>query len=467
MWKLASRASLLAFTILATVHCGSGNENPTGGTGAAGGTGGTGGTGSTGGNGGTGGTGATGGNGGTGGTGGGECMTTDKAIRFGKLVNPEDGSVIDNAIVVTHEDRISYVGTDEKQIPCGASVIDWTAYTGLPGLVDAHVHFSYQTDQEPGTLPWSRVTWLVNNDPYKYMDLARGAALATLKTGVTTTIDKGGRDFLLMNLRDEIKAGKTPGPRVFTAMGGISNYKYPNSVPAQELKAWVQLLVLRGADIVKVWADKCTDQTLECSPTFTYDELKLLVDTAHEEGLPIAIHAYHQDTAKLAIMAGPDSIEHPEGLDTVDCGNMIDRGTIYVPTIDHNRYYKDNLAFFGYAPDLEQKFEAYIQDNLASATQAHLVGVKMAMGSDAVFTGFGENTKELAWFVQAGMTPLEALRAATIHGAESIGAQNEIGKVAVGYYADIIAVEGDPLADINVVINGVRKVMMGGRVAEF
>ena len=84
-----------------------------------------------------------------------------------------------------------------------------------------------------------------------------------------------------------------------------------------------------------------------------------------------------------------------------------------------------------------------------------------------MITGFGENTRELAWFVQAGMTPLEALRAATIHGAESIGVQNEVGKVAVGYYADIIAVEGDPLADINVVINDVRKVMMGGKVADF
>ena len=89
------------------------------------------------------------------------------------------------------------------------------------------------------------------------------------------------------------------------------------------------------------------------------------------------------------------------------------------------------------------------------------------MGSDAVFTGFGQNTRELTWLVQAGMTPLEAIRAATIHGAESIGVQDEVGKVAVGYYADIIAVEGDPLEDINVVIDGVREVMMGGRVAEF
>lgn len=455
MWKTASRRSLFAFTILAAVHCGPGNESTTGGT--------TGTTSTTG----TGGAGGTGGTGGAGGTGGGECTSNDKAIRLGKLVNPEDGSVIDQAIVVIHEDRISYVGVDEKQIPCGASVIDWSAYTGLPGLVDSHVHFTYQTDQEPGTVPWSRVTWLLNNNAYKVLDLARGAARETLKTGVTTAIDKGGRDYILNNLRAEIMSGKTLGPRMYNSIGGISNYKYPAALTSQELVGWVQLQVLRGADLVKVWADQCSDQTLQCAPTFTYDELKLLVDTSHQEGLPIAIHAYHEDTAKLAIMAGPDSIEHPEGLDAVDCGNMIDMGTIYVPTIDHNRYYKENLEFFGYAPELEEQFDAYIQENLASATQAHQLGVKISMGSDAVFTGFGQNTRELTWLVQAGMTPLDALRAATIHGAESIGVQNEVGKVAVGYYADIIAVEGDPLTDINVVINGVREVMMGGRVAEF
>ncbi len=457
MWKIASHTSLLAFTILATIHCGPGNGNTTGAGGSGSGAGGSGsGAGS-----------SSSGTGGTGGTGGSECTTDDKAIRLGKLVNPEDGTVIDKAIVVIHEDRISYVGADENQIPCGASVIDWSAYTGLPGLVDAHVHFSYQTDGEPGTLPWSRVSWLHSNNPHKLLDLARGAAVATLKTGVTTTIDKGGRDYILNNLRAEITSGKTQGPRMFNSIGGISNYKYPASVPADELKGWVQYQALRGADLLKVWADKCTDQTLECMPTFTFEELKLLVDTAHAEGLPIAIHAYHQDTAKLAIMAGPDSIEHPEGLDAVDCGNMIDMGTVYVPTIDHNRYYQDNLAFFGYAPELDAKFEAYIQENLASAAQAHKLGVKIAMGSDAVFTGFGQNTRELSWLVQAGMTPLEAIRSATIHGAESIGVQNEVGKVAVGYYADIIAVEGDPLTDINVVINGVREVMMGGRVAQF
>ncbi len=454
MWKTAFRGSLLALGMLAAVHCGSENQASSSSGGTTGGTGGT--AGST-----TGGAG-----GGTGGANGGECMSNDKAIRLGKLVNPHDGTVIEKAIVVVHDDRISYVGVDEKEIPCGASVIDWTAFTGLPGLVDAHVHITYQTDQAPGTDPWTHGWWLLNNDPYAFMDLTRGAALATLKTGVTTVIDKGGVDFILNLLRKEITSGKTPGPRMYSSLGGISNYKYPTTWTPEELKSQVKMQVLRGADLLKVWADECSDDTLECSPKFTFEDLKLLVDTAHAEGLPIAIHAYHEDTAKLAIMAGPDSLEHAEGLDAADFGVMSSMGTVYVPTIDHNRYYKDNLELFGYAPEMAAKFDAFIQDNLATAAGAHKAGVKIAMGSDAVFTGFGQNTRELSWLVQAGMTPLDALRAATINGAESIGVQNEVGKVAVGYYADIIAVEGDPLADINVVINDVRKVMMGGKVAD-
>ncbi|EYF00258.1 amidohydrolase [Chondromyces apiculatus DSM 436] len=445
---------MLAFPFLAAVHCGQENEGTPGGTTSTTtppptttGTGGAG--------------------GGTGGAGGGECTTTDQAIRLGKLVDPEDGSVTDNAIVVVHEDRIAYVGTDATQIPCGATIVDWSAYTGLPGLIDAHVHFSYQTDEEPGTLPWERSRYLADNEPYTLMELARAAATATLKTGVTSAFDKGGYEFLSVALRAELASGETLGPRFFGANGGVYNFEYPGSLPLALLKSWVQQHKLRGSDLIKVWADQCSDQTLECSPTFTFDELKLVVDTAHDEGLPIAIHAYHGDTAKLAIMAAPDSIEHPEGIDAVDCGTMIDNGTIYIPTIDHNRYYSDNLDFFGYPPEKEAEFAEYIQENLASAAMAHQLGVQIAMGSDAVFTGFGQNTRELTWLVQAGMTPLEALRAATINGAQSMGLHDKIGRVAVGYYADIIAVEGDPLTDINVVINNVREVMVGGRVADF
>jgi imidazolonepropionase-like amidohydrolase len=374
--------------------------------------------------------------------------------------------VLEDALVLVHADRITYVGTDEAEIPCGAEVVDWSAFTGLPGIVDAHTHLRYQTDNEPNTTPWERASYLVASEPAKMAELSRQAAEKALKVGVTTVIDKGAGGSagagIIAKLRDDIAAGQIVGPRIFTAGVGIGN----GGASPQQIRNFVKAQVAAGNDLIKVWADSCSDDTLVCAPNFTYEKLAAAVDEAHLHGKSIAIHAYHADTAKLAIMAGPDTLEHPEGLDGVDFMDMNALGITYVPTIDHNRYYKDNLDFFGYDPGLAAEFDAYIALNLASASGAHAAGVTIAMGSDAVFTGFGENTRELEWFIQAGMTPLEALRAATITGAYTIDREHELGRVAVEYYADIIAVDGDPLTDITVVINGISGVMKGGKVVD-
>jgi imidazolonepropionase-like amidohydrolase len=393
---------------------------------------------------------------------GGPCVSEEKAIKLGRLVSPHDGSVIEGAIVIAQGERISYVGADQAQIPCGAEVVDWSAFTGLPGLVDSHTHFAYQSDGAADMTPWQRAFWLHNNAPLVLMDLARKAALKTIKTGVTTAIDKGAGpyNYIVRGLRQEIAAGQTPGPRLFIANQGVSF----QNLSIEMIQARIQQDVLGGADLIKVWADSCSDATLTCTPNFSFKELKAAVDEAHALGKPIAIHAYHADTAQLALMAGPDMIEHPEGLGASDFNEMIVMGTTYVPTIDHNRYYKDNYVWFKYPDTLPAQLDAFIQLNVKTLSEAHAAGVTIAMGSDAVFTGFGENTRELTWLVQGGMSPVEALAAATINGAASIGVDHEIGKVAVGYYADIIAVEGDPLTDINAVINGVRGVMKGGQL---
>lgn len=390
------------------------------------------------------------------------CESDLRAVKLARLIDPADGSVLEPAIVIVHEERVVALETDEAEIPCGAEVVDWSGYTGVPGLVDAHTHFIYQTDDEPGTFPWQRSWWLFQNSPETLAELARQAAEETIKLGVTTAIDKGAGpgDDLVAELRDAIAAGEVTGPRIYSAGYGISG-----PVPSiAVMKGWIQQNVADGADLIKVWADNCSDDTLTCSSKFTFEQLKAAVDEAHALGRPIAIHAYHADTAKLAIMAGPDSLEHPEGLDTIDFMDMIAMGVTYVPTIDHNRYYKDNLAYFGYEPGKAAEFEAYIALNLATANQAHLAGVDIAMGSDAVFSGFGENTRELEWFIEAGMTPLQALRAATIAGAASIGVEHEVGRVAVGYFADIVAVDGDPLTDVGVLIGNVHGVMKSGVV---
>jgi imidazolonepropionase-like amidohydrolase len=198
--------------------------------------------------------------------------------------------------------------------------------------------------------------------------------------------------------------------------------------------------------------------------TYTFEEMKAAVDTAHQFGKKIAIHSYGPDGARDAVRAGTDSLEHATDMDDATIREMAKRGTFYVPTIDHNRYYLDNGDKIGYAQGYKERLQAFIPRNLETARKAFKAGVKFAMGSDAIYTMFGENTHELGWFVKAGMTPEQALRTATTNGAELLGKEHELGAVALGYFADLVAVEGDPLADINVVLNHVQWVMKDGAV---
>jgi hypothetical protein len=143
---------------------------------------------------------------------------------------------------------------------------------------------------------------------------------------------------------------------------------------------------------------------------------------------------------------------------------MVRRGTVWVPTIDHNRYYVEAKDEFGFEPDTIPPLKAYIEKNLESTRRAFKAGVKIGMGSDAVYTMFGQNTRELGWFVKAGMTPAQALASATTIPAALLGQEQTLGALAPGFFADIVAVDGDPLADVNVLIDKVRWVMKGGAV---
>jgi imidazolonepropionase-like amidohydrolase len=153
-------------------------------------------------------------------------------------------------------------------------------------------------------------------------------------------------------------------------------------------------------------------------------------------------------------------------MDDATIAEMVHRGTFYVPTIDHNRWYVEHISIFRWDNEkqIADGLNDYIQRNVETARRAFKAGVKFAMGSDALFTMCGENTRELGWFVKLGMTPKQALATATTNAATLLGKENELGAIAPGYYADVVAVEGDPLADINAVINSVRWVMKGGAV---
>jgi imidazolonepropionase-like amidohydrolase len=396
---------------------------------------------------------------------------TFKAVRFGKLWDGK-GKVWTNAIVLVDGDRIKNVTTDAAAIPAGAETIDLSKYTGLPGLIDVHTHMTIYTDETPGA-PMLKQT--INVNPGYAVFVARKGALRTLEAGVTTVRDLGADQYMDIAMRDLINHGEMIGPRMFVATYGLNitatAFK-PGGTPlaggvadgVPEVLKTVRQEIAAGADVIKLWASTGTDDDVTGFQTYTYEEIRAAVVMAHQFGKKVAIHSYGPDGARDAVRAGTDSLEHATDMDDATIQEMVKRGTFYVPTIDHNRYYIENGDKIGYAPGYKEKLQAFIPRNLETARKAFKAGVKFAMGSDAIYTMYGQNTRELGWFVKAGMTPEQVLRTATTNAAELLGKEKELGAVVPGYFADLVAVEGDPLADINVVLNNVRWVMKAGGV---
>jgi len=394
-----------------------------------------------------------------------------RAVRFGKLWDGK-GKLWTNAIVIVEADRIRMVTTDASAIPPGAETIDLSKFTGLPGLIDVHTHMTIYTDETPGEPMLKQLT---SNPPAVEVFLARKGAMRTLEAGVTTVRDLGADQYMDIAMRDLINRGEMTGPRMFVCGYGLyitnAPYKPGINLPAggiadgvPEVLRAVRQQIAAGADVIKMYASTGTDDDVTGFQTYNYEEIKAAVDAAHKFGKKIAIHSYGPDGARDAVRAGTDSLEHATDMDDATIQEMAKRGTFYVPTIDHNRYYLDNWQKVGYANGFQEKTKAFIERNLETARKAHKAGVKFAMGSDAIYTMCGQNTRELGWFVKAGMTPEQALRTATTNAAELLGKEKELGSVAPGYYADLVAVEGDPLADIDIAVSKVKWVMKGGWV---
>jgi imidazolonepropionase-like amidohydrolase/ketosteroid isomerase-like protein len=380
-----------------------------------------------------------------------------KAIRAGKVVDAS-GKTIANAVIVVENDRIVSVGSAAP--PTGAEVIDLSRFTIVPGLIDAHTHMTYFWDRTPGTRPLGQPRRPAGVTTV----LAAENARLTLDTGVTTVRDLGASNEVDYAMRDLINMGKMTGPRMFVAGQGLSAARDRTGPVPDMYRQQAEARIAAGSDWVKVYGSRGSYQSVDTTQTLTYDEMKAIVDAAHAGHRPVAIHSYGPSGVKDAVRAGADSVEHGIDLDDETIAEMAKRGTVWVPTIDHNRYYVEAKDEFGFAADTIPPLRAYIEKNLESTRRAFKAGVKIAMGSDAVYTMFGQNTRELGWFVKAGMTPAQALATATTIPAAMLGHERDLGAVAPGYFADLVAVDGDPLADINVVIEKVRWVMKGGEV---
>jgi imidazolonepropionase-like amidohydrolase len=376
-------------------------------------------------------------------------------LRFGALVD-RDGRLSTNAVIVVEGDRIASVGAGAS-VPGGAESIDLRRYTAIPGLIDAHTHMTYYWDGAAGTRPL--------NQPRRpagvTVVLAFENARRTLEAGVTTVRDLGASNETDYAMRDLINLGRMTGPRMFVAGQGISAGRGGPNPEAMRQQA--EARIAAGSDWVKVYGSRGSFQSVDTTQTVTFEEMKAVVDAAHAKHRPVAIHSYGASGVRDAVRAGADSVEHGIDLDAETIAEMVTRGTVWVPTIDHNRYYVDAKDEYGFAPDTIPPLQAYIEKNLDSTRRAFAAGVKIAMGSDAVYSMFGQNTRELGWFVRAGMTPAQALATATTIPAALLGHANDLGALQPGYFADIVAVEGDPTRNIDVVIHQVKWVMRAGK----
>jgi len=395
------------------------------------------------------------------------AVAATRAIKFGKLVDGT-GKVFTNAVVIVDDDRVRSVASGDASIPKEAEVIDLSRYTGVPGLIDAHTHITYYWDGT--TTPRSELRHTAVT-----AFLAQENAQRALEAGVTTIRNLNSPDGTDLAMRDLINMGKMIGPRMFVSGLGIRITRStapptPIGIMADGVDAVihaVRQVIASGADWVKMYGSTGGFDDVTQAQTFTFEEMKAAVDATHALGKKIAIHSYGPGGARDAVRAGTDSLEHATDMDDQTIAEMVKRKTYYAPTIDHNQYYVENDdTVYHFPPGAKERLRDYIQRNFETARKAFRAGVHMIVGSDAVYNGWGLNMRELDWFVKMGMTPAQALKTATTEPAAMLGMEKSLGAVAPGFYADIVAVEGDPLVNITAVSrrDNIRWVMKAGRV---
>jgi len=361
-------------------------------------------------------------------------------------------------------------------MPAGAALIDLATETCLPGLVDSHTHILLQGDQRPGQYDEQILKWSL---PYRTI-LGTRAARRALEYGFTTIRDceTEGAYYADVSVRDAIKEGVIPGPRMlvvtralditgaYALLGYDPALKLPHGVQVvdgpEECRKAVREQIGNGADWIKVYADQRVSTAggvVHSIPTFTPEEFHAIVDETHREHHKVAAHAMGLEGVHNALEAGADSIEHGAYISDADLKTMVAHGTWYVPT----------LFIFVYAEQIHSAsgfpgWEGGVQIHAETFRRALKAGVKIAFGTDVGGFEWTINpAKEFPLMVEYGMTPAQALHAATVSGAELLEMREQIGSVEPGKLADLVAVSGDPLHDIGV-LEKVNFVMKGGVV---
>jgi len=392
-------------------------------------------------------------------------------VHAGKYLDVKSGKTLTNQTIVIEGDKIVSVGGDAKPMPADI-IVDLSGATILPGLIDVHTHLTAN--------PQFGYEVLGISVPREALIGAKNARI-TLEAGFTTVRNVGATAYSDVALRDAISDGDVPGPRILASGpplgitgGHCDNNLLPFEYHAQEVgvadgiegvQRKVREVIKYGADVIKFCAtggvlSKGDDPQ---ASQYTLEEMKALVADAHRLGRKVAAHAHGAQGILWASQAGVDSVEHGSYINEAAIAEMKKNGTYLVPTRYLGDWLAENMQKIG-MPEMYAKKEREIMpiiDN--NLKRAFASGVKVAFGTDAAVYPHGLNAREFAVYVRLGMTPLQAIQTATVNAADLLGWSDKVGTLDAGKWADLIAVDGDPLQDITT-LQHVKFVMKGGAV---
>ncbi len=394
-------------------------------------------------------------------------------IKAGQLLNPVDGTVSKDVVITIEDEKVVNVGGRFRDIPRDAEVIDLSAAFLLPGVMDMHTHI-------PGHLEKNYFAGYFQS-PHRATIGGVVNAEKTLLAGFTSVRNVGASDFRDVALRNAINAGEVPGPRMAVsgpAMGITGGHCDRNALNHEfaersdgvadgpwEVRAQVRKNVKYGVDLIKFCATGgvFSKGTKVGQTQYSLEEMQALVDEAHTHGRKVAAHAHGTAGIKRAITAGVDSIEHASFVDAEAIEMAKERGTYFSMDIYNTEYTIAKGAENGVPEENINKEREVGTRQRQGFNMAVDSGAKMVFATDSGVYPHGDNAKQFSRMVRFGMTPLQAIQAATINTADLLGWADKVGQIAPGFYADIIAVDGNPLEDISE-LEDVDFVMKGGVV---